>query len=406
MINQSSQPKPNQNRQTQPARRPKRHYWAPRPIRLFRGDRPSPYLIQWGHREHRKTESYRTLEEREARYQELVEQLAQEREECVLSRGEIQDFLAFRRAIGEATWVDVVAGWRENNERTGKTASTLTVAQAVKSYLETFEARQKRGEVTANSLRQRRHKLQMFTEKFGDRLMNSITAPEIEGWIDSFGWTSAGTFNSYRKHICALFNKYRKDVPINPTDSFSKRNDSIDEVGILTPGETARLFACAKQHYPEALGRLALEAFAGLRFSSSCRLSKSDINFVEKGILLPKNKIKTKRRFYLDGLPPNLWEWLAATNDACWAMNEAEWMHLKSKLFREAKVRHPRNCLRHSFCTYHVAAFKNPGLTATLLCHRNQDKLWDHYYGISNQPTGMAYFNIIPSNVDKLVAEE
>lgn len=319
---------------------------------------------------------------------------------------EIDDYLAFRRAVGDANWVDVVAGWRENNERTGRATSTLTVAQAVSTYLKNFEARQVRGEVSRDSLRQRKHKLQMFAEEFGDRLLNSITTVEIEGWIDSFGWPSAGTFNAYRKHLLALFSKYTKEVPTNPIDGLSKRNDSVDEVGILTPKETARLFAFAKKHYPESLGRMALEAFAGLRFSSACRLEKNDINFVEKGILLPKNKIKTKRRFYLDGLPPNLWEWLAATNDACWAMNENEWMHLKSQIFRGAKVRHPRNCLRHSFCTYHVVAFKNPGLTATLLCHRNQDKLWDHYYGISNQPTGLAYFSITPANVDELAAAE
>jgi hypothetical protein len=155
---------------------------------------------------------------------------------------------------------------------------------------------------------------------------------------------------------------------------------------------------------PDAIGRLALEAFAGLRFGSADKLSKEDINFAEKGIMLPKYKVKTRRRFYLDDLPDNLWDWMDLATDACWQMEKNDWMHMKSHLFKDARVPHPRNCLRHSFCTYHVSAYKNPGRTATILCHQNQTQLWGHYHGIASQAAGLTYFSIKPENVEQIAA--
>ncbi len=56
----------------------------------------------------------------------------------------------------------------------------------------------------------------------------------------------------------------------------------------------------------------------------------------------------------------------------------------------------PKNCLRHSFVTYHVALHRDAGKTALLVSHRNQDILFRHYLGIANRTDAERYFNIIP----------
>ena len=56
----------------------------------------------------------------------------------------------------------------------------------------------------------------------------------------------------------------------------------------------------------------------------------------------------------------------------------------------------PKNCLRHSFATYHVALHRDPGKTALILSHRNQEVLYQHYLGIATKEQAERYFDIWP----------
>lgn len=379
---------------------------SPTPLRVrkgYRRDRPSPFFVQWGLGEGRKTEFFAKAKERDQRFYQLVKEIKSNSAERILTREEVNDWLAFKQATRGFGWVDVVAGWREHLARTGRKADCLLVADAVATYLRRANEALLRRELSPDTFRQKRRKLEAFAAAFGKRRLDQVSGGDIEAWISSFEWSSPATFNHYRKHVRSFYAAFAREVARNPADDVPSRDDGIDEVGVLTPADARQLFDWTLANRPEAVGRLALEAFAGLRFSSALRLEKKDINFAERGILLPRHKVKTKRRYYIDGLPDNLWAWLARTNDACWRMENSEWLHLKARLFKWAGVPHPHNCLRHSFCTYHVAAYKNPGRTATILCHRNQQQLWDHYYGRGTQSDGLAYFAILPPTEAGLV---
>jgi integrase len=319
-------------------------------------------------------------------------------------RAELAAWQAFKTAIGDTPWQDVVAGWNAHQKTSGVVTTTLTVQEAVDGFLKDLDERK---DFSADTVRQKRQKVKKLAEAFGANRLTQITGDDIEDWIESdLGYDNPHTFNNWRKHIRSFFDFYRKEIFQNPCDDIRTMDDATDHVGILTPVQTAKLFAFAlTDNRRHIIGRLALEAFAGLRFASAYRLEKADINFKDKGILLPKHKIKTKRRHFVDGLPENLWTWLAVTSDACWAMTPAEYMREKSLLFTDAKVPHPHNCLRHSFCTYHVAAFKNPGLTATILCHRNQGMLWARYNGNATQEAGKLYWTITPETAPVLAQE-
>jgi hypothetical protein len=56
----------------------------------------------------------------------------------------------------------------------------------------------------------------------------------------------------------------------------------------------------------------------------------------------------------------------------------------------------PKNCLRHSFVSYHVALHRDPGKTALLVSHKDQKILWDHYLGVATKGDAGQYFGIIP----------
>ena len=376
--------------------------------KIHRPDRASPYLVQWGRGQDRRTESFKTPEDQEARYAEILTRLERNGDDFIFNRQAKIDYAAFMATIGDASWVDVVAGWRENQKRHEVVRSRKTVGEAAKEYIAHCLSLRDTGQMSPDTFRQKKHKISYLGEKFNTVPLCDVTTEMIDEWLTELlgelGLSAAGTFNNYLKPVRTFFNFNKKHVTPNPAEDIPLRDDSIDEVGVLTPRQAARLFAYALKHQPDALGRLALEAFAGLRFSSAAKIAKEEINFEDKGITLLKRKIKTRRRHYIDGLPENFWAWIGKATEACWAMKKNRWMHIKSDVFAAAGVPHLHNCLRHSFCTYHVAAHKNPGLTATLLCHQNQAQLWGHYNGIASQAAGLTYFSITPENVEQIAA--
>ena len=385
-------------------------------------ERPHPYGVQWRETiwdptanhgvgaqvEKTKTEFFDTIEKRDAR----AAVIRRDRKKGALrtaSRTEAEDWRAFQTAVNGTPWQDVVAGWRSWMIQSGLKECTVTVDEAVKAELARAAALVAAGRMSPDTFRQKDHKLPLFAAQFGHLRLNQVTAPDVEAWIEDFDQVeSEATFNNYRKHASTVFTAYVASGVLlrNPVDNVKLRDASTGEVGILTVKETAHLFhfANSTEKFRTMVGRLALEAFIGLRFSSGCRLEKKDINFDDRGILLPKKKLKTKKRHYIDGLPGQVWEWLAVTPEACWDLTARQYMELKSRLFVEAGVPHPHNCLRHSFCTYDVAAHKNPGRTAYILCHRNQDLLWDRYKGNAKEADGVTYQAITPATAQALAA--
>ncbi len=332
-----------------------------------------------------------------------------------LSRAEVDDFLAFRAAIGLTPWPVVVAAWREQRARLGLVDSQRTVRDAVADYLGREEARVDRHELARGTFIQRRHKLGLFSADFGPRLLGTVTTADLSAWLDRQPVAVAATFNNWLKILRGFFAAAvdARELPHNPCTGLRPRVDVRDEVGILTVPQLAALFHTARtwstdggatRPFALALRRLALEAFAGVRFSSACRLTAADILAADRGIRHPATSIKTRRRHYVEGYPDVLWAWLALAPDDA-ALTPRRYLALKSDLFRAARVPHPHNCLRHSFATYHLAAVGNAGLTAVLLCHRSQEKLWSCYKGNASGAEGRRWLALLPEIAAKVAAE-
>jgi len=378
---------------------------------FFVAGRPKPFAVQRYVDGKAKTEFFSTSTDRNKRASDFREALRSGELVQIPGREEASEWSAFKAAIGGTPWQDVVSGWREHLQSTGKSVCELTVAEACTKFLDSEEERLAAGKLSLDTMRHKRQMIGAFSTAFGGNKLDQVTGPEIETWIeDDLGVENGDTFDGWRRHLRSLFSDFSKQVRNNPCDDIERRGGATEYVNILSVRDTARLFAYALDHERVALGRLALEAFAGLRFGSSTRLEKADLHLEDKGILLPPWKLKTGmvdgRRHYIDDLPENLWAWLEAATPDAWTMTGSDWMHCKTDLFKDAQVPHPRNCLRHSFASYHAAAFKQPGLTATILCHRNQQKLWDNYKGNAESRWGKMYFEITPKTVHKIAAIE
>jgi hypothetical protein len=378
----------------------------PRGLRCFeRWDRPSkPYLVQRTIDGRRETESYSTQEDRDRRARQWAESSRANLRGFEPTRSELIEFRAFKEALGGDDWRDIIAYWRSR----GNKGTSIAVEDSVAKYLESQDAKVIAGKLEHGSRKRHVKIAERFGSDFKGRRVATLTTDDITDWLEDQEYDSPHTFNSYLRIVRAIWSA-AKITPSLPKD-VSFRDTTPEEVAILTVDETRQLFSYGLAHLPWLMPRLAAEAFVGLRYSSAVRLEPSDINVADRGILLPAKKIKTGkrtgRRHYIDGLPDNFWEWMTLATDRTWDLTERQYMKKKSDLFVAAGVPHPKNCLRHSACTYHVAAFKDPGKTATMLCHTDQQLLWSTYNGRASQGDGRRYFAITPDSLRTVAASQ
>lgn len=398
---------------------------ATRGVRLLkpRLDRPNPYGVQWSERvwdaatgrDRRaiKTLFFPTAADAAGKAAELR---AEKRAGTLrtMTREEIDDWLAFRAAIQGERWQNVVAAWQAHAKSKGLLVSDVTVGARIADYLGRMAARVEQGSLDPATYSQRKGKLNQFAAHFRAHRLGQVLTRDIAEWLDAFKFQEAGTFNNYLKIVSGFFSDAVFDglLEVNPCARVRARPLVKKRVEILTVPQTAALLHTAltftdgagEKPFVIGLRRLALETFAGIRFGSTGRLAADDVKMDDRGILHPAASIKTRKQHYVEGFPDNLWQWLQIAPDDR-ALTHRQYLELKSRLFGAARVPHPRNCLRHGFPTYHLAVRKDPGLTAYLLCHRNQKKLWEDYKGNATEAEGRRFESLTPATVAALAQE-
>jgi integrase len=121
---------------------------------------------------------------------------------------------------------------------------------------------------------------------------------------------------------------------------------------------------------------LTVGMFAGLRPEEAKRLEWLDIDFGRKHIDLPARKAKGRKRRIIP-LEPNLIEWLAPYRPASGEGKIVQNFRWKFQAFAKAANYSPwpKDCLRHSYASYHLAKFENFGKTAEYMGHRSAQML-------------------------------
>jgi len=297
-------------------------------------------------------------------------------------------WLAFKAKIGAADPLQVAHEWLAGRPAI---TPTMTVAEAVTKYL----ALRAGDGLAPSSMRQIKKKLGRLTNAHGSSQLGAVTTDDVRAWLAGLEF-EPWTVKDHLKVVSTFWRRARleKWCAEDITEPITPPKIEAEEINILTVAETAKLFE--KNAGLPVVGRLALEAFGGLRFSSAARLLDADLKRSQKGIELPGRRHKSGRRHYIDGMPANLWAWIKATPAACWTMTERQYLEAKHDAFVRAGVTSTQNCLRHSFGTYHVAAFKDAGKTAVLMQHTSPVMLYRHYKGNATRKDGVAYFKILP----------
>jgi integrase len=267
-------------------------------------------------------------------------------------------------------------------------ACSLTVAETVNEFL-IAKARAARSD---RYLRQIRVSLSSFARGRTGRSISEITVSDVEKWLFSKDW-KVRTMRGYLADVRTLFNfavrrgylKSSAAAAVELPDDTS----SNEAPGIHTPAQVAAVLSVAQSHDLDVLRHLVIRYFAGVRSAEAHRLREENILSDRGYIEIPASKSKTRRR-RLVKIQPNLAAWLALGGHlrAMHPQRIREAVKLAGLLW-------PKNVTRHSFVSYHLAAFENAGKTALEAGH-SEAMLFGHYRELVTRQAATEFWNIRP----------
>jgi site-specific recombinase XerD len=152
----------------------------------------------------------------------------------------------------------------------------------------------------------------------------------------------------------------------NPCKKIEKPEGETKDITFLHPRELEALLLSAAEHEPILVAGLALKAFAGLKTSELLLLDWKKVG--DSQIEIAASQSKTRRR-RLVSISENLKIWLTPYHRAkgpVVPLSANGWHDAIQRIntMLNTPLVLPSNVLRHSFCSYHYAKYKNENLTA------------------------------------------
>jgi len=273
---------------------------------------------------------------------------------------------------------------------------TITIQKLVEEFL---AAKRKAGK-RESYLSVQKVVLGGFARSFDkDRNANEIGRQNIEAYLDGKNWTLRTRRNVQRDlHNLFGFALLRKYCASNPVAELEEISFTEPAPGILSVTEAAALLTSAEQYKDGLmLPYVALGLFAGLRTVELEKLDWQEIDLAEKTVEITAEKAKTRARGIVD-LSDNLIEWLRPYKKRNGSIAPIGPCHHFRDVRKQAKIPNwPKNAMRHSAASYHLAQHKNAALTANLLRHENTRTLFAHYRELVKPKDAEKYWQIKPA---------
>lgn len=377
-----------------------------RAIPHFQPNRKSPWEARWYVQRRLKSRFFQSEKERDQFIREFNRELKKEGSAVFEADPQmIRQWQEAHSLLPHVHPLELVECWMRHNDRPEDKSFSAGAAAYLKSL-----------ELAGRDPAYRRHArktLERFTRFCDDGLIRDVSSEQVSAFILESPFKPVTQRHS-RSNLSSAFKWFIKQrwADHNPVLPVPVPKVVMDEPGILTVEETEALFRANEKEDPGICALLALGAFAGMRSSAIVRLSREELDFKNRAILTPASKTKKGRRQFIEGLPENLWPWLERAPAAAFKMTPRQYALQRQKAFERAGLlvtkahakktgakpkAPPKNCLRHSFVSYHVALHRDPGRTALLVSHKDQAILWEHYLGVAKKEDAERYFGIGPS---------
>jgi integrase len=299
---------------------------------------------------------------------------------------------------------------------TGDAVST-PLSKAVPEFL-AWSIRQKVRRKTAQFYEDQ---LEAFGRAFPDATLDDFSRAELKTYLEGLLLAPASIEARWRA-VRRLFRwAIGRNPPLvrrDPTAGLELELPHRERtIGFLTVDECEHAL---KGVLPKYRAPLALMLFAGVRpeelhGDGKPPMDWRHVDVAGKRVTVPAEctKVRNAARI-LDGLPRNLWTWLPAPAPESGAIlaqdSQTLRVHVKTILgfveraegirTAEAGRRWPHDAFRHTFATYHLAHYNDPGRTGRLLGHRGSTELLHARYAASTAlaADGAKFFALRPTS--------
>ena len=289
----------------------------------------------------------------------------------------------------------------EYKKRVGISRCSSTIEDLIGEYLHSLEARR----LSKSYIEATRRRIEKFAYDHEGEKVGDITSEDIGKWLYRLE-VGDTTINHYRAALLQLFNFATKSNSIssNPVAVLEKIKTKSGEIGILTPKQAARLLIHSS---PCIQAVVAIGLFAGLRRSEISKMTWEDIHF-EKGFLEVKAKNSKSAARRLVEIRPCLRAWLEPLRQTHGKLMPTEMIY-RRRLNDASKaagiMNWPNNALRHSFASYHLAAFQDASALALEMGHSTTRMIFQHYRALVTPAEALSYWNISPNENGERISE-
>jgi len=253
-------------------------------------------------------------------------------------------------------------------------------------------------------------KVGKWAETFGARKLASITAKDVADYLEAnYGKRKPKTYNSHLLYLKVFFNWCCKDereyLVKSPIRSLADKPEPWEEPEYMKPEDVEKLFRLLEAHKsdrPEFLAYAIVNFFCGcravevVRMASDPDAAKIDVENATVRIAKAKGfqQGKKPRAFHIH---PTALAWMKSFGFiGALAKVTRDTQKEIYELARANGVPMFQNCGRHTFITYHVAAYGDPAKTTAMV--GTSDKMRaENYCGLATKKDGEAYFKIMPS---------
>jgi integrase len=282
-------------------------------------------------------------------------------------------------------------------ERHHRPVAHLQFSDGITQFLEAKRS----AHLNSEHVRQLGSHLGALLRTLGNRPLALVSQLEIESWLHSSGWHPY-TIRNLRISTRTFFRFALKRgwIATDPAEHIEPVKLPDATPGILTIPEASALLKAAHKRR-QTLPHVVLNLLCGIRPEECAKLGPEQINLARGFVEVPAAVAKSRKRRIVE-LSENAKAWLKVAppltvHKSRWYRDQLAGLRAEASKILGRPMPWPKNCLRHSFASYHLAMHGSADKTATQMGHRSTDMLFRHYRELVAPEDAKAFWSIMPA---------